>query len=108
MTKGYGILTETSIIAGRDIEDCCSPEIHYRAYKVSLDKNPIKRISQEELVFGAKLSDWTVETNPGIIKTITKSPKDIKEEINKLDNILNKAFTVLKTDTSIYNSIFSF
>ena len=37
MSLGYGILAETTALAGRDIEDCCSPEFHYAVEKVNID-----------------------------------------------------------------------
>lgn len=42
MTGGYGILTEIFAVAGRDIEDCCSPKFYYKAYKVKLGTNPLR------------------------------------------------------------------
>lgn len=95
MTKGYGILTETSIIAGRDIEDCCSPhEVHYKAYKVKLDVNPIKMICEKDMIPGAEPVICTVETNPRILPLVIVNHNE-KEKINKIDKAIKEAFIAL-------------
>lgn len=93
MTKGYGILTEISAIAGRDIEDCCSPEFYYKAYKVKLnlnDSNPLKRVKAENMFYDSLPADWTISTNPEIIKPAKVKFDDHSEKIKDLDKLTDE------------------
>lgn len=94
MAGGYGILTETSAVAGRSIEDCCSPEFHYRAYKVKLDENPLRRQQSKDMAPDAVPSCWTLSANPEIIKAADVK-SDAPEKINEFDRMIDELFSTL-------------
>lgn len=88
MTGGYGIIAETSAVAGRDIEDCCSPEFHYAAHKVDLDDlEAITQLMELEPVSGAVLAQLRVSVTPGIVPEFTIKPEDWPSATGKLEEI---------------------
>ena len=93
MTGGYGILTEISAVAGRDIEDCCSPEFYYKAYKVKLETNPLRLFQEKDIASGAKLVERGVSSNPGITKPVSMR---FNEDSESLDILLNELFMTFK------------
>lgn len=94
MNKGYGLLTEISAIAGRDIEDCCSPEFHYKTTKVKLNKNPLKRIKERDIIGGTQIAEWNVSTNPKIINTIEAKFNE-PNKAKKLDSLIENLFLTI-------------
>ncbi len=95
MAGGYGILTETSAVAGRSIEDCCSPEFYYKTYKVRLDENPLTRHQSKDMVPDAVPSCWTLSANPEIIKPAEVKSGDAPEKINEFDRQIDELFATL-------------
>lgn len=93
ITTGYGLLAKTSIIAGRDIEDCCSPEIYNELYKVRLNRvNPLKRIQEKDMIAGAVLANWTVSTSPEVTTPVEIRFNDSAERIRAFDRLLNELY----------------
>ena len=92
MTDGYGLLTKISAVAGRDIEDCCSPEFHFETHKVRLDTNPLRRIRENDVVPGAVLVGLGVVSNPGIIPPFELESGDDPHEV---DRLLDELFLTL-------------
>lgn len=89
MTGGYGILAKASVVAGRDAEDCCSPEFHYTAHKVDLDDfEAIKQLMELKPVSGAVLSRQAISVAPGIVPEFTIEPDDWPSEAGRLVEIV--------------------
>lgn len=88
MTGGYGILTEISAVAGRDVDDCCSPEFYYEANKVRLEKNPLRIIQEKDVISEADIVAWRVFTNPKTTKSVSvrfdKNPKKLNSLLDEL------------------------
>jgi len=95
MTKGYGLLTKISAVAGRDIEDCCSPEFYYETYKVKLKNNPLKQIQEKDIIKEANLVELKLSSNPKIINPIEIKPNNNSQ---KLDKIIDELFITLRPD----------
>ena len=69
MTGGYGLLTEIAAVAGRSLEDCCSPEYQFVSYKIKLDEpNPLQIVDESDMCPGAAISYWTLSANPKIVQ----------------------------------------
>ena len=93
MTGGYGILAEISAVAGRGIEDCCSPEFYYKAYKVKLETNPLRLFQEKDVAPGANLVERGVSSNPGVIKPVSVRSS---EDPEGLDILLNELFITFR------------
>lgn len=103
MTKGYGILTKISAVAGRGFEDCCSPEFHYEAHKVKLDEaNPLKRIHARDMVPEAVPANWTVSVSPEITDTVEVKSNDNSNKICELDKLIDELFETLVPEVNIF------
>ena len=102
MTRGYGILAEMSAVAGRDIEDCISPEYHYRAHKLRLDKaNPLKRIRANDIVSGADPICWTVSASPEIINPVEITKTNDSKKIETLDALIDELYITLVPENTV-------
>ncbi len=89
MTGGYGILAETSVIAGRDVDDCCSPEYHYVAHKVDLDDvDSVIKALEPKPETSATLTQLRVSASPEILPNFTMESDDWSSETGKLEELL--------------------
>lgn len=89
MTGGYGIVAETSVIAGRAIEDCCSPEFHYAAHKVDLDDTAsVIQALEITPVSGATLGPLTISVSPAVVSEFTLERDDWSSERGRLEDIV--------------------
>lgn len=89
MTGGYGILAETSVFAGRDADDCCSPEYHYAVHKVDLeDITSVIQALELASVSGAELGQLTVSVSPETVQQFTIEPDDWSSEKGKLEEVV--------------------
>ncbi len=96
MTGGYGLLTEISAVAGRSIEDCCSPEYYFNSYKERLDgSNPLKRIGARDIVIGADIADWTLSVNPRIVDEF-RVTEESSSSMRDLERLVDELFENLK------------
>lgn len=92
MTTKYGILTKISAIAGRDQEDCCSPEYYYEVYKVQLKTNPLKQIKEKDIIPEATAVECKVFSSPEVI-----TPVKVKFNRSKsLDKLMDNLFLILR------------
>ena len=96
MTKGYGLLTKLSAIAGRDSDDCCSPEFHSYIYKVKLDNiNPLKNTKRDDMVSGAVPSESTVSVSPEINTPFKVNNENDPQKFKNLDTLIDELFITL-------------
>lgn len=89
MTGGYGILAKTSVVAGRDADDCCSPEFHYAAHKVDLDDfDSVIQALEIRPASGAALSRLTISASPETVQEFTIEPGDWPSEAGRLEQLV--------------------
>ncbi len=102
MTGGYGLLTDISIVAGRDLDDCCSPEYYFKSSKEKIDgANPLKIWGEKDVFVGAVIFDWTLSATPKIFPEINLVGNSF-DELSGLEEKMNELFFAFLPSHSVF------
>jgi hypothetical protein len=66
VSKRFGLLAKSTLFAGRDREDCCSPELYHQLYKIPLAAAcPLVLPVAADFLNGCWLTEWSFDTDIG-------------------------------------------